>query len=739
MVNYNRAEVVDQNFIKHVKENHLPAARSITTPLDAGLDQNNFWELFRSQLISRHLDLYSRILKEKNLSFYTIGSCGHEGNAAIARAFRVTDMAFLHYRSNAFMVERLKKIADTDPCYELMLSFVASAADPISGGRHKVCGSVKGFVPPQTSTIASHLPKAVGTAFSITLGKELALPTLLPADSVILCSFGDASINHSVAQGALNTAEWIHYGNIPLPLVWICEDNGIGISVPTPHDWVTNMMQHRQGYQYIVADGLNLADVFQKAQQAEYFARQLKKPVFLHMRCVRLTGHAGSDVEQHYKSDEWITTNEFQDPLLHSARIILENDFGTAADIIDAYQATAISVKQAAERALQTPRLTNKVQVMASLLPPKYPAHSVKPIAQALREKTFGAEYKNLSTPRNLCQNINYALTDLLLKHPNIVLFGEDVGKKGGVYRVTANLQERFGKRRVFDSLLDETSILGNAIGLAHNGFLPIPEIQFLAYYHNAEDQIRGEAATLSFFSNGQFTNPMILRIAGLAYQKGFGGHFHNDNSIAALRDVPGIIIACPARGDDAAKMLRECVRLALEDRRIIIFLEPIALYMTKDLQAGDEQWLSVYPSVDQKIGLGELGIYGESNVLAILTYGNGLYLSLQAQQIIANRFGIAIKVIDLRWLAPLAEAAICREIQACQNILIIDECRQTGSISEALVTLLVEKLAPLPMIKRINAADSFIPLGSAAETVLPSRDGIVDMLCDMLGISSKS
>ena len=173
-----------------------------------------------------------------------------------------------------------------------------------------------------------------------------------------------------------------------------------------------------------------------------------------------------------------------------------------------------------------------------------------------------------MGDPQPMSRLINWALTDLMLEHPEIVCMGEDVGRKGGVYGVTQKLIQRFGPDRMIDTLLDEQSILGLAIGMAHNGFIPIPEIQFLAYLHNAEDQIRGEAATLPFFSNGQFTNPMVIRIAGLGYQKGFGGHFHNDNSLAVLRDIPGLILACPSRGDDAARMLRECVRLAREEQR---------------------------------------------------------------------------------------------------------------------------------------------------------------------------
>ncbi len=146
-------------------------------------------------------------------------------------------------------------------------------------------------------------------------------------------------------------------------------------------------------------------------------------------------------------------------------------------------------------------------------------------------------------------------------------MFGEDIGRKGGVYGVTRGLRKAFGAGRVFDTLLDEQTILGTALGSALAGFLPIPEIQYLAYLHNAEDQLRGEAATLRFFSGGQYQNGMVVRVAGLAYQKGFGGHFHNDNSVAVLRDIPGVVLAVPSHPANAPQLLRECLALAGEGR----------------------------------------------------------------------------------------------------------------------------------------------------------------------------
>jgi 2-oxoisovalerate dehydrogenase E1 component len=300
-------------------------------------------------------------------------------------------------------------------------------------------------------------------------------------------------------------------------------------------------------------------------------------------------------------------------------------------------------------------------------------------------------------------------------------------------------LHARFGPNRVINTVLDEQSILGLGLGLAHNGILPIVEIQFLAYLHNAEDQLRGEAATLSFFSRGQYTNPMIVRIAGLGYQKGFGGHFHNDNSTAVLRDIPGLIVACPSNGHDAVGMLRECVRLALEEQRVVVFLEPIALYMTRDLHAEkDGLWSCKYlaPHEQAPIPLGTLRIHGEGTELAIVSYGNGYYLARQAEKILAELHGRRIRVIDLRWLAPLSEAALIGAVAPCQGVLVVDECRITGSQSEALMSLFAEQMPQIPA-RRIAATDSFIPLGPAATLTLPSKESIIAAALEMTGLQS--
>ena len=714
-----RAEIVHENFLRRVAARDFPPGN----PPDGSLTGPEAVALFRAQCLSRALDRTSRAMQKAGTGFYTIGSSGHEGMAAVAQALRPTDIAFLHYRDAAFQIARSQQVPGQQIARDMVLSFACSSDDPVSGGRHKVLGSKALNIPPQTSTIASHLPKAVGAAFSLGLARRHPPEhRALVEDAIAMCSFGDASVNHSTAQGAFNAAGWAAVQSSPLPILFVCEDNGIGISVKTPEGWVEASMRHRPGLKYFAADGLDLYETHQVAAEAAAYVRTQRRPAFLHLRMVRLYGHAGADVPTSYLSQSEVEAEEAKDPLLRSVWLLNASGALTPEKALAIYQETCAKTARIAEEIATRPHLKSADDVMASLIPPPRACRPTNGPSPEARAAAFGGDLKAMDQPQPMSRLINWALTDLMLEHPEIVTMGEDVGRKGGVYGVTQRLQARFGPDRVMDTLLDEQSILGLAIGLAHNGFVPIPEIQFLAYLHNAEDQLRGEAATLPFFSQGQFTNPMVVRIAGLGYQKGFGGHFHNDNSLAVLRDIPGLILACPSSGADAAKMLRECVRLAREEQRVVVFLEPIALYAMRDLnEAGDGGWMTGYPDPAERIGLGEVGVHADGTDLAIVTYGNGHLLSRQAAAQLDDE-GIGARVIDLRWLSPLPEAALLEEVKDCDKVLIVDECRRSGNVSEALMTLFAE--AGLPA-SRIAAEDSFIATGPAYAATLPSADSI--------------
>lgn len=718
---------IHDSFLERLTDGQLPAAVTSITPQSVGLSSEDLVQLFETQATSRLLDLTTRKLAKERKTFYSIGSSGHEGNAAIARVFRKTDMAFLHYRSGSFLIERARKHPGATPIWDMALSFAASAEDPISGGRHKVIGSKPLYIPPQTSTIASHLPKAVGAAFSIPLARTIKLEGAeLPSDSVVLCSFGDASSNHSTAQGAINAAAWTAYRNLPLPLIFVCEDNGLGISVPTPDGWIQQNYANRPGLEYVYGDGRDVLDALRAAIEAERLARIHKKPVFLHLRTVRLMGHAGSDTETVYRHNDSVEADLAQDPLLHTARHLMSHTGLSKDDLLAIYSRIKDQVSHVMDAATLRPRLETAAEIVAPLTPPR------KANVQVNHNPKLNSREADKAV--HLSKMISLTLAEQMQNKPGIVVFGEDVGKKGGVYGATTKLQQQFGPARVFDTLLDEQTILGMAIGLAHNGFLPIPEIQFLAYVHNAEDQIRGEAATLSFFSDGQYTNPMVIRIAGLGYQKGFGGHFHNDNSLNVFRDIPGLIMACPSNAADACAMMREAVRLSEEEQRVVIFVEPIALYVTKDLHSdGDGLMTAKLSDVTEPVKLSDIAVYQSDNGsdeacdIAIITYGNGTYMSRRCTQRLSAE-GLTSRVIDMRWLLPLPLEAILTAIKGAKSILIVDECRKTGSVAEELMSRLHESDVVQPMA-RLNGEDCFIPLGPAADEVLISEAQIEEAI----------
>lgn len=710
------AEKIDEYFVDAVG-----ALTAGATRVDRGapivatstLTVRDVLDLFDSQLGSRHLDLAARWLRSRGKGFYTIGSSGHEGNAAVAAALRHTDPALLHYRSGGFFLERARQIDGSDPLRDVLLGLCAATDEPISGGRHKVFGRRDLNVIPQTSTIASHLPRAVGVAFSIGRAAKLGIDTPWPRDAVTVCSFGDASANHSTAVGAVNTATHAAYQGLPLPLLFVCEDNGIGISTKTPTGWIAASFGNRAGVEYFAADGSDVVAAHAVATRAVDWVRKHRKPAFLHLRTVRLMGHAGSDVEAAYRTPAEITGDYQRDPVLRTAALLIEHAGLSPAEILDRYEAKRSEVIGIAEEVAELPQLASAAAVMRPLHDALADAVAARPPSDATPD---GGE------PLTVAQSVNRALADVLTEHPGALVFGEDVARKGGVYGVTRGLAQKFGPARVFDTILDEQAILGLALGAGLAGLLPIPEIQYLAYLHNAADQIRGEGATLQFFSDRQYRNPMVVRVAGYGYQKGFGGHFHNDNAVGALRDIPGIVIASPSRPDDAAAMMRTCAAAAQAAGTLCVYLEPIALYHVRDLHDdGDDQWLAPYPT--ESVPIGRARTYGDGSDLTIVTFGNGVPMSLRVARRLEDA-GISTRIVDLRWLAPLPVADVVREANATGRTLVVDETRASGGVSEGVLAALVDN-GYAGALARVASEDSFIPLGDAALTVLLSEDQI--------------
>ncbi|MGW3147433.1 thiamine pyrophosphate-dependent enzyme [Streptomyces sp. NPDC001177] len=682
------------------------------------LDARTALDLFDAQLESRHADAAARWMQQQGRGYYTIGSSGHEGNAAVALALRPSDPALLHYRSGAFYCARARQAGGGDAVRDMLLGVAAGAEEPIAGGRHKVYGRRELAVIPQTSTISSHLPRAVGVAWSIARAKRLGTECAWPDDAVVCCSFGDASVNHSTAAGAINSACHAAYQGLPMPVLFVCEDNGLGISVPTPHDWVRRAYGNRPGLAYFAADGCDPSAAFDTACQAVAHVRKTRQPTFLHLSMVRFLGHAGSDAEAAYRVPSEVAADLQRDPLLATARLLTTTGVLTQQQVLDRYDEVGGRVFAVAKEALDSEPLTTAAEIAAPIAPRR------PDLVAAAARRTSEPPAVPVGEPVTVAQAITRTLADLLGSYQEMVVFGEDVGRKGGVYGLTRGLQRRFGSARVFDTLLDEQAILGLALGAGLSGLLPVAEIQYLAYLHNAEDQLRGEAATLQFFSQGQYRNPLVVRIAGYGYQRGFGGHFHNDNALGVLRDIPGLVIASPSRPDDAAAMLRTCVAAGKVDGTVSAFLEPIALYHTRDLHTEkDNGWLAAYPPPALHVPIGRARTYGTGTDLTLVTFANGLPISLRAARRLEQQ-GIACRVVDLRWLAPLPLDDLLREARATGRVLVVDETRRTGGVSEGVVTALVDA-GFTGAVRRVAGADSFIPLGNAAQLVLVSESDV--------------
>ena len=709
----------------------VPAAWDAPVRPGTSLTGNACLDLFDAQLASRHLDVAARWLRDQGAGFYTIGSSGHEGNAAVAAALRPTDPALLHYRSGAFYVARGRQVPGHDPVRDVLLGLCAAADDPISGGRHKVFGHPDLAVLPQTSTIASHLPRAVGVAFAVERARKLGLAHPWPDDAIVVTSAGDASVNHSTFTGAANAAGWAVRSGLPMPLLLVCEDNGIGISVPSPPGWTAAALSSRPHLRYVGVDGCDVSAVHDAAIDAVERVRRTRRPLILHLDLVRLAGHAGSDVESAYRTPVEVAVNLARDPLLVTARLLVEAGLLAPAEVLERYEKGRESVLTQAAEIAGAPRLADAATVMRPLVLPSpvvVAAESMRAAPDPVRHEFFtrvvgaGPDLPEESAGLTLAQAVNATLVDVAAARPELVVFGEDVSRKGGVYGVTRGLRRALGSARVFDTLLDEQAILGLALGCGVSGLLPVPEIQYLAYLHNAEDQLRGEAATLPFFSDGAFRNPMVVRIASYADPAGFGGHFHNDSGLGVLRDVPGLVIASPARPADASAMLRTCLAAAAADGAVCVFLEPIALYHRRDLhEPGDRGWLDAYPPptdwAASHVPIGVPRVYGDPAPVTVVTFANGLPISLRVARRLANE-GVSVRVVDLRWLAPLPVGEVVAAAEDSAAVLVVDETRRTGGVSEGVVTGLLES-GYAGLVRRVTAEDSPVPLGPAAEHVV--------------------
>ncbi|PZM95728.1 MAG: hypothetical protein DIU79_06740, partial [Actinobacteria bacterium] len=454
---------LDERFRESVGALRAGAARWSDGPIRAGttLTGQAALRLFDAQAASRHLDLAARWLHSFGEGYHTIGSSGHEGNAAVAAAVRPTDPALLHYRSGAFYCARAAQAAKDpagdsallDAARDVLQGVVASAHDPATGGRHKLFGNADLAVIPTTAANAAHLPRAVGVGLAIerlrrastsrlpasAIGPRPMLPW--PGDAIVVCSFGDASLNHANAVAAFNTAGWCDHSGLRIPVLFVCEDNGLGVSVRSPEGWVATALRATPGVRYFAADGCDLAATYDAAVAAVEWVRRTRRPAVLHLSTVRLMGHAAGDAELGYRSAAEVERDLARDPLVATARLLTAAGLASGEELVARYDELGWKIRRIAEEVLDEPKL-DSVQEIASTIAPRRPVRVARAVAEAgsrvagplaaTRAAVFDGRLPEQRGPLTLAETINAALADALLAYPGMVIFGEDVAVQDG-------------------------------------------------------------------------------------------------------------------------------------------------------------------------------------------------------------------------------------------------------------------------------------------------------------------
>jgi 2-oxoisovalerate dehydrogenase E1 component len=705
--------------------------RLITTSPEKTADEAvraDLLELFEAQVASRWIDVAGRRMRAAGVGRPAFASAGHEGNAAVAQALRSNDPALLHHRSNAFYLARTALAGLEDGILDLALGLAGSSDQPGSGGRHAGIVHPDVAVLPAGATVAGHLPRSVGLAWTIgrqrrgRLGERL----IWPDDAVAVASFGDGAANHSTTVGAVNAVCWAARQGVPMPLLLVCEDNGFGHSMATPPGWIRSQFGAREGLRYVYVDSAtDPLEVLEKVRGAVDTVRGHRRPVLLHLSCVRIGGHSGTDAETDYRRPERIQGDLARDPLVATMDALVTRGVLTGVEVGERLLEARDRVASAVAEALRRPTLTSRGEVMAPLAPRRPPAVAMlaaKLPPEEARAELFGADAPETEGPLTLADTINRTLLDAALVYPKLVVIGRDVTRKGGSHGVSRGLARHLGPSRVTDTLLDEQTVLGLSLGAAVSGLLPVAEIAGLGDLHSAESQLRDEACALQFRSGGTYRNPLVVRVPGL------GSGEAPDNQVGFLRDIPGLVIACPAHPSEAPGLLRTCLAAAEADGTVSVVLEPAALYHERDmLTEGDGAWLAPYPAPPLwgsfHAPIGKASVWGAGPDLTIATFGTGLRMSMRVAAELEKE-GIDCRVVDLRWLAPLPVEDVVREASATGRLLIVDETPRTGGVSEGLVTEVLEAGFD-GQIARVTARDTYLPTGSGMSTVLPSERSI--------------